>query len=190
MSRYQRHREKWSDCEKCALSDVRSRVVLVRGKLPADLLFVGEAPGASEDVLGKPFVGPAGKLLDSMLEQALKSFDIDVRVAITNIIGCIPLLSDDENRKRKVSEPPVWAIRKCRPRLLEVIDMAQPKIVVGLGKIADEWLHYSGGARVMSMIHPAAILRMDISQRALCIQREVVKLVDVIDDLKLSWRGE
>jgi uracil-DNA glycosylase len=65
------HVDDWKDCTRCPLHTVRSNVVLARGSIPCDILFVGEAPGRSEDALGKPFVGPAGILLDEMIEDAL-----------------------------------------------------------------------------------------------------------------------
>ena len=63
-SSFQQHREKWRDCQSCLLNKCRNRVVMARGKLPSPILFIGEAPGESENVVGLPFVGPAGRLLD------------------------------------------------------------------------------------------------------------------------------
>jgi len=113
--KYKQHREKWNDCEKCELCNQRGSVVLARGKIPCDLLFIGEAPGQSEDVLGVPFVGPAGKLLDSIIDQATLTGRAEYspgsgkpvpnenfpRIAFTNLVSCIPK-GEDGN---KIQEP-------------------------------------------------------------------------------------
>ena len=96
LTPYQQHVAKWKNCEQCDLHCHRKRVVLCRGTVPCKILFVGEAPGASEDVVGKPFMGPAGKLLDSMLEEAGFN-EGPVSYAMTNLTACIPL--DEEHTK-------------------------------------------------------------------------------------------
>jgi len=91
LTPFQRHARRWSRCQRCRLSQCRNRVVLARGRVPAEVVFVGEAPGASENVIGRPFVGPAGHLLDYVITQGLGP---DFRsYAITNLVGCFPALS-------------------------------------------------------------------------------------------------
>jgi DNA polymerase len=137
-------------------------------------LFVGEAPGASEDVLGRPFVGPAGKLLDRVIQQSLPE---QVRYCITNLVACIPV--DDEGQK--TIEPPDYAIRACNLRLLEMVDMAHAKLLVAVGKCAAKHLRGVNGPLV-EIIHPAAILRMDASQQGLAYQRTLVALDDAVEE--------
>ena len=97
------HKEKWINCYGCDLCEQRDKVVLLRGKIPCDVLFIGEAPGVSEDTLGKPFVGPAGTLLDNIIEESDPG---ELKLAWTNVIACIP--KDDDGHK--VKEPPRYSI--------------------------------------------------------------------------------
>lgn len=177
MTPYERHVKRWQKCRKCSLCERRQRVVLARGRVPCDVLFVGEAPGQSEDVIGLPFVGPAGKLLDEIIDQGL---DGQHDYALTNLVCCIPL---DENGS-KVTEPPKEAILACRERLSEFVRIAQPSLIIHVGKLPEKWaISTSGCPDSVSITHPAAILRMDISQRGLAIQRAVVTLQDVVEEL-------
>lgn len=182
MSLYSEHVARWKDCRGCSLCERRNRVVLARGKLPCDVLFIGEAPGESEDTLGQPFIGPAGKLLDWLIEQAGGA---DHRIAFTNLIACIPR---DETGK-KVIDPPKEAIDACRDRLIEILSIACPSVVVYVGKAsqkygpeavkqAEDWESpiYRKEPYRADIIHPAAILRVDISQRGLTIQQTILKL--------------
>jgi DNA polymerase len=105
----------------------RTRVVPGVAPAGADVLFVGEAPGAQEDATGIPFVGRAGKLLDSLLTEAGLPRD---RVAVTNVIKCRP----PGNRKPKRSE-----IAQCRPWLARQVEVLDPVLIVTLGGTAAEW---------------------------------------------------
>ncbi len=176
MTPYQKHKKRWVNCKKCDLHKRRKRVVLARGKIPADILFIGEAPGASEDVLGKPFVGPAGKLLDQIIERSL---DGHWDYALTNLVACIPL---DENG-RKMGEPSEEYIEACRPRLDEFVALCKPKAIIRVGKLADKWTPIVSGCHEASILHPAAILRMDLSQRGLAVRRCIVTISDAVDNL-------
>jgi len=183
MTPYKKHKKKWIGCKKCILHKGRTQVVLARGKLPADVLFIGEAPGVSEDVLGTPFIGPAGKLLDRMIEEA---FSEQCRVVMTNLVACIPR----DKRGDKVEEPPEKCIQACALRLTQFIKLANPDLVVYVGKLPEKWasdiVESLSGRKVLKtlkIIHPAAILRMDVSQRGLAIQRTVVRLRDAAEQL-------
>ena len=176
MGAFQTHKDKWSGCQRCDLHQARTRVVLARGKLPADILFIGEAPGASEDVLGKPFVGPAGKLLDRMIKDATAR--LDLRVAITNLICCIP-----KDKGSKIGEPPPEAIKACKPRLKEFVRIASPKLVVLVGKLARcQGLDVvPANLPLCTIAHPAYLLRLEIARRGLAIQRETITLSDNVE---------
>ena len=180
MTPYQRHCKKWKKCLRCKLCSSRNKVVLARGIIPAEILFIGEAPGTSENALGRPFVGPAGKLLDRIIEQ---SIDGQYDYAITNLIACIPL----DSEKNKLPEPPKDSILACRPRLAEFVGLVNPKLVVFVGKLATE--HARGVenscrlTKTIHIIHPAAILRMDLSQKGLAVKRSIVTIEDAVDEL-------
>lgn len=168
--RFNEHKALWMDCEACPLCEKRRRVVLLRGKVPCDILFIGEAPGQSEDMLGKPFIGPAGKLLDQMIDAVFKP---TVRWAMTNLVACIPLGEDGQ----KTEEPPKASIMACSERLKQVVMFCKPKLIVCVGKLAAKhWT--SKEIPVITITHPAAVLRMDVTQRGLAYQGCLVALRD------------
>lgn len=169
MSKWLEHLEKWRECDLCPLSEGRFNIVLARGELPCDVMFIGEAPGASEDVLGRPFVGPAGKLLDDIIREA--SGGSPPRYCMTNLVACIPLGEDGS----KTKEPPKVAIDACRDRLNEFIEIAEPQEIVYVGKMAYKHGDYEG----VEITHPAAILRADESQKNLLIKRCEIVLENV-----------
>jgi DNA polymerase len=162
--------------------------------VPSPILFIGEAPGVSEDLLGKPFCGPAGKLLDKIIERGI---DGQWDYALTNLVACIPI--DEEGNKTQ--EPSEEAIEACAPRLREFVRLCKPRLIVLVGKLAKkrtvgasqfrlddkplqpEWMDRNEFMWFTDIIHPAAILRMDISQRGLAIQRSIVAISDAIEEL-------
>ncbi|GAA0723652.1 DNA polymerase [Halorubrum trapanicum] len=158
-------------CERCpALVESRSRIVDGVGPTDADLLFVGEGPGANEDEEGEPFVGRSGDVLDDALQDAGLA-RADVR--ITNCVRCRP----PDNR-----DPTTAELANCRGHLESEIDRLDPELVVTLGKVPSEHLldrsvaitSESGevvdarlageSRRVLLSVHPAATL-YDRSQR-------------------------
>ncbi len=117
------------DCSRCKLHTLgRRQVVFGVGNPNADLMFVGEAPGADEDIQGEPFVGRAGQLLTKIIEA------IDLRredVYIANVIKCRP----PNNRNPEPDE-----VAQCQPFLFRQIDVIKPKVIVALGKFAAQCL--------------------------------------------------
>src|SRR5689334_18241661 len=155
------------DSHACPLQDVRTKLVFGAGNANADLMFVGEAPGANEDRLGLPFVGRAGKLLDELLaEVGIQRSD----VFITNVICCRP----PGNR-----DPLPEEIDACKPYLYRKIELIEPKVICTLGNFATKLLtgNPSGITKVhgrpqerevadrvvllFPIFHPAAALRTD-----------------------------
>ena len=177
-SPYLSHVKRWNNCKGCDLHKKRNRVVPAKGTIPCDVLFVGEAPGKSEDVLGLPFVGPAGKLLDSIIFKSKEISEVFFSYAMTNVIACIP--KDDDGNK--VTEPPKAAIKACRPRVAAMIELCKPKIIVAVGKVAvaEMALQNTKNIELISLTHPAAILRADVSQQGLAIQRATITLADAL----------
>ncbi len=184
----QKHVAFWSQCARCGLCKTRKHVVLVRGTIPCDILFIGEAPGKSEDILGTPFIGPAGHLLDSIIKDAFTQYYGGEynggvpTIAFTNLVCCIPLGDGGD----KISEPPTEAIKACAPRLKQLIQLCNPQVIVTVGDLAKTWLSKLftlEGVKTIHVTHPAAILRANIAQRGLMIQRCVVTLANVVGDL-------
>lgn len=157
--------EEASGCERCPLSATRTKVVFGAGNSDADLMFVGEAPGAEEDRQGLPFVGRAGKLLNELLNGI--GLDRD-DVWVSNVLKCRP----PGNR-----DPQPLEIESCRPYLHRQIELIQPRVICTLGNFATKLLtgsptgitrvrgtpqvHELGGRTVflLPLLHPAAALR-------------------------------
>lgn len=186
-TRFALHVEQWKDCQRCHLAETRDRVVISRGKVPCDVLMIGEAPGASENVLGKPFVGPAGQLLDEIIRRATRGLEWGVRFAFTNLVCCIPL--DDEGEK--TAEPEDDCVLSCQPRLKEFIEIAKPRLIVCVGKLAEDWtdpgykhaVKFSSHIKRIGIRHPASILRANVAHKGLMIQTTVVDLKNALEDL-------
>ncbi len=149
------------DCMKCPLGQTRIKFVFGTGNPNADLMFIGEAPGADEDMQGEPFVGRAGQLLNKIIESVgMKRED----VYICNIIKCRP----PNNRVPLPSES-----EACTPYLNKQIELVKPKFIICLGRTAGQWLlqtedglaklrgviHEYRGIRLIVTYHPAALLR-------------------------------
>lgn len=180
------HVARWRDCTRCPLAQQRDNIVLARagmvggattgGGLPCDVLVVGEAPGASEDALGQPFVGPAGDLLQQILERALPP---GTTYALTNLVACFPR----EAKQRGDNEPELEEIEACRPRLEEFATIARPRLAILVGKLADDWVQHDawgrvfGGVAAVDIVHPAHILaRLPAVQKRYAVERAIVQV--------------
>jgi DNA polymerase len=154
--------EEAEGCTRCVLSEGRTQVVFGTGDPHADLMFVGEGPGAEEDKQGLPFVGRSGKLLDKLMLEELGI--TREAVYITNVVKCRP----PGNRDPKSDE-----IAACRPYLEAQIAAISPKVVMTLGNFASRTLldtktgitklrgkeYPFGDAVLIPTFHPAAALR-------------------------------
>ncbi len=148
-------------CIKCPLGHTRTNFVFGVGNPRADVVFIGEAPGADEDAQGEPFVGRAGQLLNKIIEAVGMRRE---EVYICNILKCRP----PNNRDPLISE-----METCTPHLYRQIDLIKPKFIICLGRIAGQWLlktndtlnllrekvHDYHGAKLLVTYHPAALLR-------------------------------
>lgn len=161
MDQWEQLRQQCMSCRACGLADTRTNVVFGVGDPRAEVLLVGEAPGASEDRQGEPFVGAAGKLLDDMLAM------IGLRrqqIYITNSVKCRP----PQNR-----DPLNIEQEACIGYLRNQVALLKPKIIVCLGRIAamklikedfkitrehGQWIE-KAGVWMMAMYHPSALLR-------------------------------
>lgn len=155
-------REEIGDCKRCRLCEGRTKIVFGQGSASAELMFVGEAPGADEDIQGLAFVGRAGQLLTDMVEKGMKMKRSEVFIA--NVIKCRP----PGNRPPETDE-----VATCQPFLEAQIKAIKPRVIVALGatagkfmaKTADPISKFRGrfaswdGIPVMPTYHPAYLLR-------------------------------
>ena len=163
------------DCSRCKLHTLgRKQIVFGEGNPDADLMFIGEAPGADEDAQGVPFIGRAGQLLTKIIEAIGLTRE---QVYIANVIKCRP----PGNRNPEPDE-----IAECEPFLLRQIESVRPKVIVALGTFAAHTLlrtdapisrlrgtfHEYHGAKLLPTFHPAYLLRSPERKR------------DVWDDMK------
>jgi len=149
------------DCSRCEIAARRTNFVFGRGDPQADLVIVGEAPGAQEDLQGEPFVGPAGQLLDRMLAAIGFGWN---EVYICNILKCRPTNNRDPNPQEVAS---------CEPYLHEQLALIRPKLILAVGRVAGKTLlrresalknmrgtrHDYWGVPMLVSYHPAALLR-------------------------------
>ena len=152
-----------ADCTLCPLSGGRTNVVFGTGDPGADLMFVGEGPGAEEDQQGLPFVGRSGQLLDKLLAQEIGLERS--QVYITNVVKCRPPANRD---------PEPEEIAACRPYLQRQVELVAPRVLVTLGNFATKVLldtregitrlrgrryAWGDGVVLVPTYHPAALLR-------------------------------
>ena len=164
-------------CTQCGLSEGRSKVVFGSGDPNADLMFVGEGPGAEEDRQGLPFVGPAGELLTKIIQ----AIELDRGACyIANVVKCRP----PRNR-----DPLPEETGACRAYLEQQIDLVRPKIVVALGRVAAQNLlqkestlsalrgrwYEVRGVPVRVTYHPAALLRNTAYKRPTWEDMQIVR---------------
>ena len=152
------HKEVWGKCTRCPLHQNVCHRVLARGTLPAEVVFVGEAPGEVEDAIGRPFVGPAGRILEALIKDSFSKYR-EYDFAITNVVACKPFAADEE-----IAAPPKEAITACAPRLANFLtSIAVPELTVALGKVAEGHLLSFQKKNPLSgfgaLYHPAYILR-------------------------------
>lgn len=178
------------------LCDNAHRICLARGSVPCDILFVGEGPGEAENLLGKPFIGPAGKLLDIIIKESIvvvnevrtESDKAPLKYGITNLVGCIPR----EGLREKALEPLPEDIECCKPRLEWFIELCDPQVVICLGKLPAQYLRqgYKHSIKlvdretpVVNLMHPSWALRQDQFTQYSYIRRCAVSIVTEIRGL-------
>ena len=154
-------KQECAQCRRCGLGETRHHLVFGDGAEDARIMLIGEGPGEQEDLQGLPFVGPAGKLLDDMLEMIYLD---RTKVYIANIVKCRP----PQNR-----DPLPEESAACMPWLRQQFQLIRPKIVVCLGRVAAQRMLDPGfsisrdhgkffdkqGTLFMATYHPAALLR-------------------------------
>lgn len=206
MSEWDKLRLEVANCIKCDLHKERRQAVLGEGPLSAEIMLIGEAPGAQEDLEGRPFVGAAGKLLNKMLEEAgLRRSDI----YITNIVKCRP----PGNR-----EPTPDEEEACLPYLIRQIALVKPRLIITMGKHSTRALLHMSSVKINSIssirgkphnirvgaieamviptYHPAAAiynpsLRQtivnDLRQASKLVKERTRSIMDFIEDKEHQW---
>ena len=181
-------RAELGECTRCPLSRTRQRIVFGEGNPFAEVVFVGEAPGADEDRTGRPFVGRAGQLLNQIIERGMGLSRSEVYIC--NILKCRP----PSNRTPREEE-----VEVCLPFLKQQIDAIEPKVIVTLGRPAAQallktqepmrqlrgsWQAYQG-IPLMPTYHPAYVLRyytVPIRRQVWQDVQEVMRFFEELDD--------
>jgi DNA polymerase len=177
-------KEAAADCTACPLHETGTQTVFGEGLVRAQILFVGEQPGDREDREGRPFVGPAGRLLD----QALEEVGIDRRLAY--VTNAVKHFKWTPKGKRRIHAKPNWSeIAACRPWLDAEIELVEPRVIVCLGATAaqallgrdfrvtrrrGEVVDSGYGIPTIATVHPSSILRAKDEDR----EREYAAFVD------------
>jgi DNA polymerase len=157
------------DCEGCPLFQHATQTVFGEGVIHASILLVGEQPGDQEDIAGKPFVGPAGKLLDKCLAEA------GIEREHTYVTNMVKHFKWEPRGKRRLHEKPnQMEISACKPWLQREIEVVQPKMIVALGATAAQGLlgssfrvtkqrgtvrRVEGYPPILATVHPSSLLR-------------------------------
>lgn len=188
-------REAAADCKACDLWKRGTQTVFGEGRRRAKVLFVGEQPGNEEDLTGKPFVGPAGRLFDSALEKA----GIDrSQTYVTNVVKHFKW--EPRGKRRIHKKPNAGEIAACRPWLEAEIALIKPDVIVALGATAaqallgpkfrvtkqrGEFLASNLAPYVMATVHPSSILRApDEETRRLDLSLFIADLKKLVRVLK------
>ena len=178
-------REELGDCTRCKLSQDRKNIVFGSGNPHADLVFVGEGPGADEDEQGLPFVGRAGKKLTEIIEKGM-NLDREKDTYICNIVKCRPPGNRDPEKEEIVA---------CNPFLVQQLKAIKPKVVVALGKPAASTLlgrnvpitkergtwHDYEGFTLMLTLHPAYLLRAYTVENRKAVHSDMKKVLKELD---------
>ncbi len=199
------HVNRWKGCQRCPLGKQRHNICLARSDwpagtakpnlyLPCDIVLVGEAPGMSEDTAGLPFVGPAGEHplygLNTIIEQAIEGFPTRFTYSITNLVACYPR----EAKAKKENEPEHGEILECRPRLVEFINLAQPRLIVRVGTLVQRYMNFDNTIPLVDIVHPAHILRPStpLAKKQMATNKSIVTIRSAIEDVlqlpRLEWK--
>ncbi len=174
-------RSELGDCTRCKLSQGRKTIVFGSGNPEADLVFVGEGPGADEDEQGLPFVGRAGKKLTEIIEKGM-GLNREKDTYICNIVKCRP----PGNR-----DPEAEEVATCSPFLVKQLQAIRPKVIVALGKPAASTLlgrpvpitkergtwHEYEGIKLMLTLHPAYLLRAYTLENRRAVHEDMKKVL-------------
>jgi uracil-DNA glycosylase family protein len=182
-----------ADCQACDLWKTGTQTVFGEGAASAEIVFVGEQPGDKEDLAGRPFVGPAGRVLDEALEAA----GIDRSLAyVTNAVKHFKWTA---RGKRRIHQKPNWAeLAACRPWLDGELEAVKPKVLVALGATAAQALlgrqfrvtkqrgvpvESELAPHVLATVHPSSILRQETDEDRAAAMEELTADLKVVAKL-------
>jgi uracil-DNA glycosylase family protein len=182
-------REAAADCKACDLWKTGTQTVFGEGERKAEIVFVGEQPGDKEDLAGKPFVGPAGRVLDEALDAA----GIDRSLAY--VTNAVKHFKWQGRGKRRIHQKPNWSeLAACRPWLDAELAVLDPKVLVALGATAAQSLlgrqfrvtkqrgvplESDLAPHVLATVHPSSILRQETDED------RAIAMADFVADLKV-----
>lgn len=143
--------DSWSKCTACPLSATRANVTFVSGRIPADVLFLLEAPGSADDQGGFPGSGPSGQFLSSLVQELRKS-RTGWEYAVASPIGCVPWNRPEDGQEPiGYRQPEASELTKCNPRFLDLLRIVNPAGIVLFGSLAEKyWSDY--GAKVQTAL--------------------------------------
>jgi uracil-DNA glycosylase family protein len=185
-----------SGCTACHLHELGTQTVFGEGRASADVVLVGEQPGDQEDVAGKPFVGPAGRLLDRALEAAGIS---RADVYVTNAVKHFKWTPSPNGKRRIHAKPDTREVAACKPWLEAELAVLRPRLVVALGATAAQALlgkqfrvtrsrgqvfDLPPSSRIVATVHPSSILRAPDDTRAAEFDKLVADLAVVAASLR------
>ncbi|MBW7989997.1 MAG: hypothetical protein FVQ84_08285 [Planctomycetes bacterium] len=174
--------ESYIDCTRCGLHKFRRKIVFGRGEFPADIFFIGEGPGKSEDLRGEAFIGKSGRMLDTAIKEAfnLSGLESIPTFYITNVVACRPT-NERYGPNRTPSSDEAWA---CWPRLDETYHKVKPRIVIFIGQTAKQFCK-EAFPHGYHLVHPAYILRKG-GYRATEYRTFVRNLTEIFKSLQRS----
>lgn len=180
---WQEFYRKWQGgCGSPQCSRPATRVCLARGNVPCTVLFVGEGPGPCENAKGRPFEGPAGLLMQRIIEDALPP---RMSYALTNLVGCYP-----RNEQGVKDEPGDEQISCCKQRLEEFIALCEPLMIVAVGRIANDYLEQGQKwslklpacvRKVVHITHPSNMQRQNEAVKGFMLQEAAVIIETALD---------
>lgn len=176
------------ECTKCDLHKVRRKIVSGRGDLPAKLLFMGEAPGKREDLMGQPFIGKAGQLLDCLIEDAARLERVpEPPYFIINTVFCHPT----DKIAGANREPTPEEILACYPNVMRLVNRVKPMFVIFLGRIAERY-YKKEFPESMYMRHPAFILRKGGKRSPLYLStvRQLSEIFVSLHNKEYTWASD
>ena len=160
MIKHKNYFHKLQRCKGCALKAYARNQVIGRGTIPAKLLFIGEGPGKTEDLLAEAFVGASGQLLNTLIEESAQEAETPIpSYYITNTVMCRPWIWEENDPDQgKNREPRREEILACMLNVLHVASIVKPEFVVFVGRIAEQAYRreFKDGIHIT---HPAAHLR-------------------------------
>ena len=186
-------------CTACDLYKNATQTVFGEGAAHAEVMLIGEQPGDQEDLQGRPFVGPAGKLLDSILEE------VGIERGTVYITNAVKHFKWEPRGKRRLHAKPAYGeIRACRPWVDAELDVIKPRVVVCLGATAaqsfmgrefkitqsrGEFYDIEGKFQLIATLHPSAVLRMPSSEDRARARAELAQDLARVRDLIAKERA-